>query len=126
MGPCIANVFSNTMNKMQCYTIYLFIYLFLWSALHVSGDSSAHYQELKLYIQQQVLCQTFTASCHCRGRDGTQEFQKRWNSRVPSLPRQWKVAVKVWQSTRCCIYSLSSLWWVEEPPETCRAFHRNK
>jgi len=21
---------------------------------------------------------------------------------------------------------LSSWWWVEEPPETCRAFHRNK
>jgi len=21
---------------------------------------------------------------------------------------------------------LSSWWWAEEPPETCRAFHRNK
>ena len=32
---------------------------------------------------------------------------KRWKSRgrVLSLPRQWQVAVKVWQSTRCCIYS---------------------
>ena len=25
----------------------------------------------KLYIQHRVLCQTFTATCHCRGRDGT-------------------------------------------------------
>ena len=24
-----------------------------------------------LYIQHRVLCQTFTATCHCRGRDGT-------------------------------------------------------
>ena len=25
----------------------------------------------KLYIQHRVLCQIFTATCHCRGRDGT-------------------------------------------------------
>ena len=56
-----------------------------------------------------------------------------------SLPLSWKrrnsnsispttvqVAVKFCQNTRCCIYSLSSWWWAEEPPETCRKFHRNK
>ena len=43
MGPCIANVFSSTTNKMRRYTIYLF----LWNALHVSGGSSAHHQELR-------------------------------------------------------------------------------
>ena len=43
MGPCIANVFSSLTNKMQRYTIYLF----LLSALYVSGGSSAHHQELK-------------------------------------------------------------------------------
>ena len=36
MGLCIANVFSSATNKMQCYTIYLF----LWNARHVSGGSS--------------------------------------------------------------------------------------
>ena len=41
-GPCIANVFSSATNKMQRYTIYLF----LSNALHVSGGSSAHHQEL--------------------------------------------------------------------------------
>ena len=71
------------------------IYLFLWNALHVSGGSSAHHQELKLYKQHRVRCQNFTATCHCRGRDGTA---------VPSFPRQWQVAVKVWQSTRWYIY----------------------
>jgi len=30
-------------------------------------------------------------------------------------------------STRCCRYScLCSWWWVEIPPETCRAVSRNK
>ena len=43
MGPCIANVFSNITNKMQRYASYLF----LWNALHVSGGSFAHHQELK-------------------------------------------------------------------------------
>jgi hypothetical protein len=23
--------------------------------------------------------------------------------------------------TRCCMYSLSSWWWAEKPPETCTA-----
>ena len=43
MGPCIAKVFSSITKKMQRYTIYLF----LRNALHVSGGSSAHHQELK-------------------------------------------------------------------------------
>ena len=81
-APCITNVGSSATNKKQSCANYLF----LWNALHVSGGSSAHHQELKLYIQHRVLCQTFTA-------------------RSLSLPRQWQVAVKVWQSTRCCIYS---------------------
>ena len=37
------NLFSSKTNKMQRYTIYLF----LWNALHVSGGSSAHHQGLK-------------------------------------------------------------------------------
>jgi hypothetical protein len=49
-GPCIANVFSRITNKMQRYAIRLF----LQNALHVSGGSSAHHQELKLYIQHWV------------------------------------------------------------------------
>jgi hypothetical protein len=42
-GPCIVNVFSSIANKMQRYTIRLF----LQNALHVSGGPSAHHQELK-------------------------------------------------------------------------------
>ena len=63
----------------------------------------------KLYIQHRVLCQNFIATCHCRGRNGTS----------PSLPRQWQVAEKVWQSTRCCIYS----FWTPDDRRRNRLTH---
>jgi hypothetical protein len=34
------------------------------------------------------------------------------------LPLAW---VSWLTYTRCCTYSLSSWWWAENPPETCRA-----
>jgi len=77
---------------MSC-TIYLYfcemLYMFQAVPLPIIRSS-------KLYIQHWVLCQTFTATCHCRGR-------------APTLPWLWQVAVKVWQSTRCCIYSFELL-----------------
>jgi hypothetical protein len=42
-GPCIGNVFSSITNEVQRYVICLF----LQNALHVSGRTSAHHQELK-------------------------------------------------------------------------------
>jgi hypothetical protein len=48
MGPCIVNIFQYISNKMQRYTIYLY----LETALHVSGGIFTHYQERKqLYLQ---------------------------------------------------------------------------
>jgi hypothetical protein len=41
MGPCIANIFQYVSNKMQLYTVYLY----LETALHVSGVTSNHHQE---------------------------------------------------------------------------------
>ena len=79
MGPRIANVFSGITNEMQRYTIYLS----LWNALHVSGHSSAHHQELKNCIYSIGIL----------------------SNRYCYLPLSWKRwdAVKVWQSTRFCI-----------------------
>ena len=85
MGPCIANVFPSITNKIQCYTVRLF----LRNALHVSGGSSAHHQELKNCIYSIGYFVTLLLLLFA----------------VPSLPRQWQVAAKVWQSTRCYIYS---------------------
>jgi hypothetical protein len=47
MGPCIISI----SNKMQCYTVYLY----LETALHVSGGTSTHHQEcIQMYLQQLV------------------------------------------------------------------------
>jgi hypothetical protein len=51
MGPCILNMFQYTSNKMQIYTVYLY----LDTALHVSGGTSTHHHErTHLYLQHLV------------------------------------------------------------------------
>jgi len=51
MGPCIANIFQYISNKMQLYTVYLY----LETALHVSGGTFSHHEErIQLYLQQLV------------------------------------------------------------------------
>ena len=51
MGPCIVSTFQYISNKMQRYTVYLY----LETALQVSGGSSTHHQERKqLYLQHLV------------------------------------------------------------------------
>jgi hypothetical protein len=47
MGKCIVSI----SNKMQCYTVYLY----LETVLHVSGDTSTRHQErIQLYLQDLV------------------------------------------------------------------------
>jgi hypothetical protein len=53
MVTCIVSIFQYTCisNKMQGYTVYLY----LESALYVSGDTSTHHQErIQLYLQHPV------------------------------------------------------------------------
>jgi hypothetical protein len=53
MDPCIVSIFHYTCisNKMQRYTIYLYVE----TALHVSGATSTHHQErIQLYLQHLV------------------------------------------------------------------------
>jgi hypothetical protein len=51
MGPCVVSIFQYTSNKMQRYTVYLY----LETALYVSGGTSTHHQERKqLYLQHPV------------------------------------------------------------------------
>jgi membrane protease YdiL (CAAX protease family) len=51
MGPCIVSIFQYISNKMQRYTVYLY----LETALNVSGGTSAHHQErIQLYLQHLV------------------------------------------------------------------------
>jgi hypothetical protein len=51
MGPCIVSIFQYISNKMQRYTVYLY----LKTALHVSGGTFTHHQErIQLYLQHLV------------------------------------------------------------------------
>jgi len=51
MAPCIVSIFQHMSNKMLCYTVYLY----LETALHVSGGTSIHHQErILLYLQHLV------------------------------------------------------------------------
>jgi len=51
MGPCIVSIFQYKSNKMQRYTVYLY----LETAQHVSGGISTHHQErIQLYLQHLV------------------------------------------------------------------------
>jgi hypothetical protein len=51
MGPCIVSIFQHISNKMQRYTVYLY----LETALQVSGGTSTHHQErTQLYLQHLV------------------------------------------------------------------------
>ena len=57
VGPCILNIFQYISNKMQLYTVYLY----LETALHVSGGTSTHHQEsIQLYLQHLV----FVTTCY--------------------------------------------------------------
>ena len=51
-GPCFVSILQYISNKMQRYTVYLY----LETALHVSGGNSTHHQEhTQLYLQHLVL-----------------------------------------------------------------------
>jgi hypothetical protein len=51
MGTCIVSIFQYICNKVQRYTFYLY----LETALHVSGATSTQHQEhIQLYLQQLV------------------------------------------------------------------------
>ena len=51
MGTCIVSIFQYIFNKMQRNTVYLY----LETALHVSGGTSTHHQErIQLYLQHPV------------------------------------------------------------------------
>jgi hypothetical protein len=51
MGTYIVSIFQYISNKIQRYTVYLY----LETALHVSGGTSTHHQDsIKLYLQHLV------------------------------------------------------------------------
>jgi hypothetical protein len=59
MRPCIVSLFQYISNKMQRYTVYLY----LETAVQVSGGISTHHQEhIQLYLQHLVFVTTLLLS----------------------------------------------------------------
>jgi hypothetical protein len=59
MGPCIVSMFQYVFNKVQRYTVYLY----LETALHVSdGTSTNHQERIQLYLQHLVFVTPFLLS----------------------------------------------------------------
>ena len=59
MCPCIVSIFQYISNKMQSYTVYLY----LETALHVSGGNFTHHRErIQLYLQHLVFVTPFLLS----------------------------------------------------------------
>jgi hypothetical protein len=55
MGTCIVSIFQYISNKMQRYTVYLYLEI----ALHFFGGTSTHHQErVQLYLQHLVFVTT--------------------------------------------------------------------
>jgi hypothetical protein len=51
IGTCIVSIFQYISNRIQRYTVYLY----LETSLHVSGGTSTHHQErIQLYLQHLV------------------------------------------------------------------------
>jgi hypothetical protein len=101
-GPCIVSIFWYISNKIQRYTVYWY----LETALHVSGGISTHHQEhTQLYLQHLALVKPLLLPAAI-----VEELERSSNS-----------------STIAVRYScVCSWWWVEIPPETCRAASRYK
>jgi hypothetical protein len=64
MGRCIVSIFQYISNKMQRYTVYLY----LETALHVSSRNTTHHQERKqLYPQHLVFVTPLLLPASIRG-----------------------------------------------------------
>jgi hypothetical protein len=94
MYEYICTIFQYISNKMLCYTVYLY----LETALRVSGGTSTHHQRRRqLYLQHLVFVKPLLAAGSSNGLT----------------------------NTRCCRYiCLHPWWWVKVPPEACRAVSR--
>jgi hypothetical protein len=121
MGPCIVSIFQYISNKNQRYTVYLY----LETALHVSGSTFTHHQErVQLYLKHLVFVTPLLLSAAIVEEFGRHPQHTQNSSNCSTIAADSSNGVT---NTRCCRYScMRSWWWVEVPPETCRAVSRYK
>jgi hypothetical protein len=120
MGQSIVSIFQYISNKMQCYTVYLY----LETALHVSGGTppiirNAYNCIYSIWYLSHRYCYLPLS-------------WKSWNRFECAVggvrhPQHTQTGSNFVTNTRCCRYRcMRSWWWVKVPPETCRAVSRYK
>jgi hypothetical protein len=130
IAPCIVSIFQYISNKMQHYTVCLY----LETAPHVLGGTLTHHQErIQLYLQHLVSVTPLLLSAAI-----VLELKLVWvccGWHVPPTAHSYQFQLSTIAAdssngvtdTRCCRYScMHSWWWVEVSPETCRAVSRYK
>src|SRR5215813_8654097 len=101
MGPCIVSIFQYISNKMQRYTVYLY----LETALHVSGRTSTHHHErIQLYLQHLVFVTPLLLSARfeCAHDDGW-KYHPKHVEQFPDINKLCNVA-SCWIYTYIGIY----------------------
>jgi hypothetical protein len=120
MGPCIVSIFQYISNKLQRYTIYLY----LETALHVSGGippiSRTAYN--CIYSSWYLSHRYCYLLCAVGSVPHPQHTQTCSNSSTIAADSSNGMT-----NTKCCRYScIRSWWWVELLHETYRAVSRHK
>ena len=95
--------------------------------LHVHG--SVHLKNILLYIQQDATWHIYLQTAlHVSGGTSTHHRERKTNVSTASGICHTAIAAgssNTMTNTRCCRYiCLRFWWWVEVPPETCRAVSR--
>ena len=130
-GPCILGIFQHISNKMQHYTVCLY----LVPAPHVKAVSppiirSTHKSIYSIWYLSKLYCYLplWYMSYSLRAVSGRSVLillasrQQTCMTYTIAAGRSNGLT-----SARCCRYScVCSLWWVEIPPETCGAVYRYK
>jgi hypothetical protein len=93
MGTCIVSIFQYISNQMKRYTFYLY----LETALHISGGTSTHHQEsIQLYLQHLVFVTPLLLSAAI-----VEELEPVWACcgwrTPPTAHSDRQIAVTVWQ-----------------------------
>ena len=131
MGTCIVSIFQYIFNKMQRYTVYLY----LETALHVLGGTSTHHQErIQLYLQHLVFVTPLLLSAAIV-EELELVLRVLWvayatHSTLNTSSNSSTIAADSSNgvtNNRCCRYScMRSWWWVEVLRKTCKAVSRYK
>ena len=101
------------------YIVYkLLLYTYFWPTLYIQQDATLH----SLFYLEAVLHFSGRTITHHQERKQLYLQHTQTSSNSSTIAADSSNGVT---NTRCCRYScICSWWWVEVPPETCRAVSR--